>query len=309
LCLFFTLAAKGQADSTLTPDTARPIVKRPSIVRHIKKPDSAFINRPDSLNRADTFKIQPMVITPKNFDSLVLQNHPFYRFTEPIRTRESVRIPPMGKEDLFYSVIGLLLFYALIRNSFHRYMQDLFRLLFRTKLQQRQAREQLMQTPFASLLLNILFVLSTSLFINLVLRHYHLGLNYPFWVLFFYCSVGLTVMYLIKYFTLKIFGWIFRVTDATDVYTMIVFTVNKVVGIFLLPFIIFMAFTSGTISQFMFTLSLLMVAGLFVYRYYISYSAVHRQVRINFFHFLLYLFAFEIIPLLLINKLLFGFLS
>jgi hypothetical protein len=291
---FFSLAARGQTDSTFAPDSAH---------RVNRNRDTTSFNPPD------TFTIQPLVIIPRSFDTAVYRNHPFYQFADPVRTRESVRIPPLGKEDLFYSVIGLLLFYALIRNSFSRYMQDLFRLLFRTKLQQRQAREQLMQSPFPALLLNILFILSASLFINLVLRHYRLGLNYPFWVLVFYCSIGLSAIYFIKFFTLKIFGWIFRLSDATDVYTMIVFTVNKVMGIFLLPFIIFMAFTTGIITEFMFTLSLLMVAGLFIYRYYISYSAVHRQVRINFFHFLLYLFAVEIIPLLLINKLLFGFLS
>jgi hypothetical protein len=295
--IFFLLIAVGagaQVDSSISPDTGFHNKRIPDTVR---------------FNPADTFKIQPLIVVPRSFDSLVFQYHPFYRFTDPIRTRESVRIPLQGKEDMFYSVIGLLLFFALIRNNFKRYYQDLFRLLFRSRMQQRQAREQLMQTPFPSMLLNILFILSAALFINLVLRHYHLGLNYPFWVLFFYCAIGLAIIYLVKFFTLKIFGWIFRVSEATDTYTLIVFTVNKAIGIFLLPFLVFMAFTSGILTQFMFTLGLIMVGGMFVFRYYISYGAVHRQVRINFFHFLLYLFAVEIIPLLLINKLLFGFLS
>jgi hypothetical protein len=293
--IFFLLLSsgvKGQVDSTARQDTSL-IIAVDTLV----------------FNPADTFRIPDLVVVPMKFDSLYRESHPVYRFTEPIRTRESARIPPDGKEDLFYSVLGLLLFFALIRNSFRRYFQDLFRLLFRTRLQQKQAREQLMQTPLASLLLNILFILSASLFINLLLRHYHLGLNYPFWVLFFYCAVGLIAIYLVKFFTLKVFGWIFRVSEATDVYTLIVFTINKVVGILLLPIIIFTAFTTGQFSQFLFSVGLILIACLFAYRYYISYGAVHRQIRVNFFHFLLYLFAVEIVPLLLINKLLFGFLS
>jgi hypothetical protein len=293
--IFFLLLSsgvKGQVDSAGIPDTSHTVAVDTLV-----------------FNPADTFHIPDLIVVPLRFDSLYRESHPVYRFTEPIRTRESVRIPPEGKEDLFYSVMGLLLFFALIRNSFRRYLQDLFRLLFRTRLQQKQAREQLMQTPLASLLLNILFILSASLFINLVLRHYHLGLNYPFWVLFFYCSVGLMAIYLVKFFTLKMFGWIFRMSEATDIYTLIVFTINKAVGVFLLPLIIFTAFTTGPFTQFLFSLGLILIACLFVYRYYISYAAVHRQIRVNFFHFLLYLFAVEIVPLLLINKLLFGFLS
>lgn len=293
--IFFLLlssGAKGQVDSTGLPDTSHTIAVDTLI-----------------FNPADTFHIPELVVVPMRFDSLYRDSHPVYRFTDPIRTRESVRIPPDGKEDLFYSVMGLILFFALVRNSFRRYFQDLFRLLFRTRLQQKQAREQLMQTPLASLLLNILFIISASLFISLVFRHYHLGLNYPFWVLFFYCAVGLIAIYLVKFFSLKLFGWIFRVSEATDVYTLVVFTINKVVGIFLLPVIIFTAFTSGPFAQFLFSVGLIMIGCLFVYRYYISYAAVHRQIRVNFFHFLLYLLAVEIVPLLLINKLLFGFLS
>jgi hypothetical protein len=295
LLIFFLLLSsgvRGQADSTGLPDTSNTVAVDTLV-----------------FNPADTFRVPELVVVPVKFDSLYRDSHPVYRFTDPVRTRESVRIPPDGKEDLFYSVLGLLLFFAFVRNSFRRYFQDLFRLLFRTRLQQKQAREQLMQTPLASLLLNILFILSASLFINLILRHYHLGLNYPFWVLFFYCAVGLLAIYLVKFFSLKMFGWVFRVSEATDVYTLIVFTINKVVGIILLPIIIFTAFTTGQFSQFLFSLGLIAIGLLFVYRYYISYAAVHRQIRVNFFHFLLYLFAVEIVPLLLINKLLFGFLS
>jgi hypothetical protein len=50
------------------------------------------------------------------------------------------------------------------------------------------------------------------------------------------------------------------------------------------------------------------VGGLFLYRFYLSYVSVYRLVKLQFLHFLLYLAAFEIAPLLLINKLLFQFL-
>ena len=62
-----------------------------------------------------------------------------------------------GKEILFYGFIGLLLFLAVIRQSFPKYFTDLFRLFFRTTLKQRHLSEQLTQTPLPSFLLNLLF--------------------------------------------------------------------------------------------------------------------------------------------------------
>jgi len=57
------------------------------------------------------------------------------------------------------------------------------------------------------------------------------------------------------------------------------------------------------------TLSLILIGCLIAYRFFLAYISINRTVRINFFHFLLYLAAFEIMPVLLINKLLFLFLS
>jgi hypothetical protein len=51
------------------------------------------------------------------------------------------------------------------------------------------------------------------------------------------------------------------------------------------------------------------VVLLFLYRFYLSFATIERQLKISFFHFLLYLIGFEIVPLLLINKLLFRFLG
>jgi hypothetical protein len=95
-----------------------------------------------------------------------------------------------------------------------------------------------------------------------------------------------------------------QASEASDGYIFIVFTTNKILGIALLPFIIVLAFTNGPITRAALTLGVGTLIGLLVYRYFLSYVTIHRQIRINFLHFIIYLAAFEIAPLLLINKLL-----
>jgi len=130
----------------------------------------------------------------------------------------------------------------------------------------------------------------------------------PFWLVFAYCAGGVAIIYAGKFLLLKFFGWVFQQPTVTDTYIFVVFSNNKILGISLLPFTILIAFTYGGINAAAVTLSIILIVFLFLYRYFLSYISINQGIRINFFHFLLYLAAFEILPLLLINKLLFLFL-
>lgn len=275
--------------------------------------DSLRLAPADSLSRdttrRDSAALDSAAVPVRRYvpDTSIYAAHPFYRFTDPVKYTAQ-RKKWEGKESVFYALIALLLFFALVRNGFPRYLQDLFKSFFQTSLRQRQIRDQLQQSPLPSLLMNAFFVLCVGLFLTILLRYFRLGTWLPFWLLFAYCTLGLTAAYTLKYLSLKFFGWLFQVSESTETYIFIVFTANKVIGIALLPFLIAMAFGSGVLYQAALTMSLVLIGLLLAYRYFLSWTSIHRQIRIDFFHFLLYLLAFELAPLLLINKLLLRFL-
>ncbi len=284
---FLSLAAGGQTDTARLRDTTE---------------------LPDSLAAAVADTVPPKPAYSFLLDSAIYNRQPYFSFTNPTQrlvTEKSWE----DKDGFFYITIALLIYFALVRNGFSRYVKDLFGLFFRTSVKQRQIKEQLMQAPLPSLLLNILFFLSGGLFINLILQYLELSTGFNFWLLLLYCVVGLALVYIVKFITLKVCGWLFRLSDATDIYTFIVFTANKIIGIALLPFLILLSFSEGVVQQAGFIIGVMVVSGLFIYRYFLSYLSVNRQIKINFFHFFLYLLAFEIIPLLLINKVLLQFLG
>jgi hypothetical protein len=293
-------AQTGQ-DSLPTVDTAKAPVRLTRVYHPVHRVvRDTFVNHySDSIPH--TARLAPFS------DSLRFAHHAFIVFTDPVSHIVSRR-QPQGKEPIFYSIVALLLLFALLKNGFYRYMVDLFRVYFRTTAQQRQVKDQLTQSPLPSLLLNGFFALSGGLFIALMLQHFGLGSAFDFWLLFVYSIAGLAGIYSIKYVTLKFLGWIMQAKDATDTYIFVVFTTNKIAGILVLPFIVLLAFSSGAIYDIALTISICVMCGLFLYRYFLSYISIHRQVRISAFHFLLYLCAFEIAPLLLINKLLFRIL-
>ena len=238
----------------------------------------------------------------ENFMQLAFDQNKFFGFSSPPVVITSNKKEFKGKELLFYTLIILLLFFALIRFSFSKYLSDLFRVVFRTTLKQRQIGEQLIQTPLPSLLLNFFFLLTSSLYINFVLQHYYLVRNYNFWLLYLYCFVALSVIYAIKFLSLKFSGWLFNISETTNDYIFIVFMINKIIGIYLLPFLVLLAFTDSNVYQVAFALSYLGVFALLAYRIILSYGLVSNQIRVNPFHFFLYLCAFEIVPLFVIYK-------
>ena len=323
LFFFFLLFAKttiaqNRSDSITIPATDTLTVSRTDSLHHR---DSTFlkdslgtlkdslqtINIPDSISkrpRNDT-GWQLNVITPFSIESLnrqILQRHPYFGFTnEKLLTSSGIR-QFHGKELIFYLLVFLLIIYACLRLVFPKYFNDLFRLFFRTTIKQRQIREQLMQTPLPSLLLNGFFVVSGGLYISFILQHYKLNPVDNFWLLFLYSGLGLSAIYFIKFLGLKVSGWLFNMQEAANAYIFIIFVINKMLGLLLLPFTILLAFTQGNVYPVALTLSFCMVAGLLAYRFILTYSAIRNQVKVNPFHFFLYLCAFEIAPLLLIYK-------
>lgn len=275
--------------------------------------------RQDSLPRnpmADSVSRKPVIIdsvwtletgTAGNSQRLAVQvmsHHPYFGFSKALEKTSPQAKPrnASGKDWLFYLLTALLVIYGFLRLIFPKYFSDLFRLFFRTTIKQRQIKEQLMQTPLPSLLLNAFFVLSAGLYASFLLQHFGLNTIGNFWLLLLYCCGGLSVLYFVKFAGLKIAGWVFGMEEAADSYVFIVFVVNKMMGILLLPFLVMIAFTVGDLYSAGLVLSWCMVGALLLYRFILTYSAVRNQVRVNPFHFFLYLCAFEIAPLLLVYK-------
>lgn len=235
----------------------------------------------------------------------VWQVHPYFSFMQSADSRVSPIKIFHGKELLFYVVVAMLMVFALLRNLFAKYFSDLFRVFFRTTMKQRQIKDQLMQTPLPSLAFNIFYVASAGLYLSFVLYNYA---EYrpvdSFWLFYMYASAGLIIIYLVKYIALKIVGWIFNVSQAADSYIFIVFIINKVIGVFLLPFNVLLAFTTDPLYSVILLMSWVGLGGLFLYRFILGLGAARNEVKFNIFHFLIYMAAFEVAPLVLVYRVL-----
>ena len=295
-----TISARTSQNDTVV---LKPIVRRPA-----KLPiDTIAVFNTDTL-RFSTKKPADYSHLPTDWTALLKSHSYFNFFGKPVHMR-SEKYEGKSYDTMFYVLILMLFYFALVKLFFGKYLANLLTLFFRASMRQQQLREQVLQSPFPSLLLNILFVISGGLYGAFLLRFYRFGNPDDFWIYFLYCAVLLAVLYLLKYLLIRMTGWIFNISRTAETYLFVVFMTNKIIAIFLLPFLVLISFSGPVMSEIAITISIIMTGVFYIYRFLGSFSILHKEIKISGLHFILYLCAFDIAPLLLIYKVLLNYLE
>ena len=237
-----------------------------------------------------------------------LMTHPYL----PMQTKPSFRINELriaaSFDGRFYLIIGMLFYLAFIKVTFPKYFYNVFELIFQSPIRQKQTREQLQQNNLASLFSNILFILNASIFVSLIaVKNGWVDLS--LYSCIAYSAVGFTALYLFKFLFLWLSGWLFSQGEAIGNYSFIVFLTNKVMGVFLIPAILLLAFSPESVQDFAYNSALIVISIFFVYRYLVSFSIVRASLKVSAFHFFLYLCTCEVLPMLVLYKLTMDFIS
>ncbi|MCL6524484.1 MAG: DUF4271 domain-containing protein [Thermoflavifilum sp.] len=225
--------------------------------------------------------------------------HPILQLS-PLRPRQLSK----EQEDdlLFYLGICYLFLLGFIRTGFQAYFNQVFQAFLHPTQAIRKLRDQLTQRFLPGMLMNFFFAISTGFYLYLILRYEQYTAQHQILLLVGALSGVLAVIYLVKYAILKLSGWLFGVQELTSGYGFILMLVNKVLGIVLVPFVWLLAFGPVWVQQVALEASLVVVIGLFLYRYVRSYAWVRQHMIFSRFHFFLYLCAFEVAPVLVMAK-------
>lgn len=213
-----------------------------------------------------------------------------------------------SKDILFYALLFIVIILAIVKLIFPRYVKNIFAIIFQTQFRQIQTREQLLQDNVASMLLNILFIITGSFFIALSLDTIGFAAH-GFWQLVLSSLIALTSIYLFKLLFTQFLGWIFNKSAAAKNYNFVVFMINKVVGIVLIPFLFLISFSDVFIAQKIIVVSLIIVGILLLLRLFLTFKNTSSILKINAFHFFLYFCCVEILPLLIMFKFLKHYIS
>lgn len=214
-----------------------------------------------------------------------------------------------SKDIVFYSLAIIVLLFAILKFLYSRYFSNLFRVFFNTSLRQSQLTDQLLQAKLPSLFFNIFFILIGGWYLYLLLNHYDRSQTYATWQILLICAASLATIYLVKFSILKFTGWITGYRQEADTYIFIIFMINKIVAICLMPLIVIIAFSDKALVDVAILISFIIVAVMILMRFLRSYSLLQNRLKISRFHFFIYIAGIEIIPLLVIYKLALIFMS
>ena len=250
----------------------------------------------DTVKPIDTLKVitsaEPAFI-PKN---KLLNNE-----EEPVSL--AVQIKKVKSVDAFFYLIAtFVLLLAFLKYFYSRYFTNLFRVFFNTSLRQNQITDQLLQAKLPSFLFNIFFVISGGIYVYILLDQHRLFNTNIKWLVIFSSIALMGLVYFIKYCSLKFTAWITGLHAEVNTYVFVIFLINKIIGIFLVPFIIVAAFSDSKITEIAIMGSLMIIGIFLLLRFFRSYSLIQNQLKISKFHFFLYITGLEILPLLLIYK-------
>jgi hypothetical protein len=212
-------------------------------------------------------------------------------FRQFLSKRNSPRL-----EWMFYSFAVLFLFLSLINAVFGSYLQKVFRVFANEGFVYRQAKDQMTQATLAAILMNILFILSGTIFIFFGLGGNRLFTGVERWQSMGLIIVFLVIVYATKYLFLQFMGWIFNLKESFEGYVFIVFLNNKISGILMLFASFLMAFTGPGSSILIFKLSLFLLGIIFLIRLIRGFQVFSKQAKLGVFNFLLAVISLEILP-------------
>ncbi len=213
----------------------------------------------------------------------------------------SKRNPPR-LEWMFYSFALLFLFLSMINAFFGNYLQKVFRVFANQGFVYRQAKDQMTQAPLAAFLMNLLFVLSGTMFVFFGLEGNRLFTGIERWQSMGLILVFLAIVYASKYVFLHFMGWVFNLKEPFDGYVFIIFLNNKISGILMLFASLVMAFAEPGSSFSIFTLTLFLLGLIFLIRFIRGFQVFSRQARLSVFNFLIAVISLEILPSAVVLK-------
>lgn len=149
------------------------------------------------------------------------------------------------------------------------------------------------------LLLYISFFINAGIFVYLIAFNFY---NARGWMSFQWIFLGILGIYLCRHIFLLIIGKVFPFKKDSQLYGFTIQTFNIFLGIILIPFNLIIAFGPEKTAVPLIYMGLIIIGILALLRTFRGFLIASSYIQGNLFHFLLYLCTFEILPILLLIK-------
>lgn len=206
---------------------------------------------------------------------------------------------------IFYFLLLILLVLGIFRLMEPTYFKHLFESFLATKRSVRQIKSKLGPDNLVNFLMNVIFYIVGGTYLFYVLQLFTEAPWLNHWhgaVMIILFSSALMLVYLVKTGFLVVLGKLFLIQDITDEYRYNIALINKMLALILIPVIFIILFGSPEVSRVITLVSFVIIGLALLNRYARSWESARNLVKNNRFHFFIYLCAFEILPFVVLAK-------
>jgi Domain of unknown function (DUF4271) len=204
---------------------------------------------------------------------------------------------------LFVAILSMFIILTLIVTIFRILIEKIWKAFINDNLLNQLHREQSSGLAVAYLVLYILFFINSGLFAFLAARHFGIPISNSNLYSLLICIGGIAGFFIAKQFVLWLIGFVFPIGKEVDSYQFTIMIFNIVLGLFLVPVVLFIAYAPENLTGIVVWGAIGLLALIYLFLALRGLFIGNRFIAGNKFHFLLYLCAVEIAPLLVIYKL------
>ncbi len=210
-----------------------------------------------------------------------------------------------SKNFLFWIFLVTLILMAFVVSNARTAVQNAYQALLSDNALRQIHREQVGWGNFGQLALYGLFWLNMGIFSFLMFYRFVGQSPYGQFATFLLCVGGVSLAFSIKHAILYIIASVFPIAKEVKLYNYIIITGGIFLSLVLLPLNIFIAYSPDSLKEIFMYSAFGMIALVYLVRSLRSLSVASPFLMTDQFHFLLYLCAVEIAPIMILVKLIY----
>ena len=205
------------------------------------------------------------------------------------------------KGNLFWLFFILLAFFTTVVALTRKKLEQSYQAVFNDNYLRQLHRANQGNFSLGYLLLYILFFLNLGIFIFLAANNFSAGLPENFGTILLTC-LGVGLVFLFKHALLFFVQNVFPISKEIKLYSFSIMLFSIILGIVLLPINLTAAFATENLAQTAIWIGLGAILVTYLYRSLRGLSVGSKYIMLHTFHFLLYLCAVEILPIIVLIK-------
>lgn len=244
---------------------------------------------------------------------LIQSDNPFDIATQPVQTTRATPIPTTdkvkstmpdeaaSKNYLFWVFFLVLAFFTTVVSIARKRLEQSYRAFLNDNFLRQLHRVNQGSFSLSYFLLYLSFFLNAGIFIFLAANYFGANLPQNFGWVFLIC-LGVALAFLLKHLMLFFIQIVFPISKEIKLYSFSIMVFSIILGIVLLPINILGAFAPVGLMKIAIWGGLGAILVIYLFRSLRGLSIASKYIMLHSFHFLLYLCAVEILPIVVLLK-------